>query len=489
MSIEDQVICWLASQDTDAYLVGGWVRDEVLGRVTHDIDVAVAGDGLALARRLADCFGGDYYPLDKERGTGRAILRREDGERIFFDIASLRGRDLAADLAGRDFTINALAVDLGSPATVIDQYGGLADLEAGLIRAVSEDAIRLDPVRAIRAFRQAAQLGFTLAPDTLNLVQRDGVALAEVSAERVCDELSKLFVCAASAPFLLHLDRLALLSLILPELEPLRGLTQPAPHRHDTLTHSLESVGALETLLEELARASAWDSPATRESGRGLPLGSLPRFAGRIEQHLQAILSDVRPRLVTLKLAVLLHDVGKPQVRTVDADGRIRFLGHQEVGSKLARGAFERLRFSRAEADLAESIVWHHMRPLMLAREGGASSRAVYRFFRDTGDGGIDILLLALADHLATHAFETAESGWRQLSALVTRMLDEYWRSTAERLSQPTLINGHDLLQAFALEPGPQIGRLLEAVREAQAVGAVRTRAEAVALVQSLLEG
>ncbi len=489
MSTEEQVISWLASQETEAYLVGGWVRDQVLGRVTHDVDVAVAGDGLALARRLADRFGGDYYPLDKERGTGRAILRREDGERIFVDIASLRGRDRAADLAGRDFTINALAVDLGSPATVIDQYGGLADLEAGLIRAVSDDAIRLDPVRALRAFRQAAQLGFTLAPDTLKLVQRDGVALADVSAERICDELSKLLACAASAAFLAQLDRLALLSLILPELEPLRGLTQPVPHRHDALTHSLESVRALEAVLDELGHASLEDSFTTQGSGSGLPLGSLPRFADRLERHLEGVLSDVRPRVITLKLAMLLHDAGKPQARTVDADGRIRFLGHEEVGGKLAREAFERLRFSNAETDLAECIVRHHMRPLGLAREGGASPRAVYRFFRDTGDGGIDILLHALADHLAAHAFETAESGWQQLLDLVTRILDEYWRSVADRLTQPTLINGRDLMQAFAMEPGPQIGRLLDAVREAQAVGAVRTRAEAMALVQGLIEG
>ncbi len=489
MSIEDQVISWLASQDTDAYLVGGWVRDRVLGRVTDDLDVTVAGDGLALARRLADRFEGDYYPLDKERGTGRAILRREDGERILVDVACLRGGDLAADLTGRDFTINALAVDLCSPATVIDRHGGLADLEAGLIRAVSEDAIRLDPVRALRAFRQAAQLEFTLAPDTLNLVQRDGAALAGVSAERVCDELSKLLACASSAPFLVQLDSLSLLSVILPDLEPLRALTQPVPHRHDVLTHSLESVRALETVLEELARASLRDRTATREVGSSLPLGSLPRFANRLERHLQGILSDVRPRLVTLKLATLLHDVGKPKAHTVDADGRIRFLGHEEAGSVLTRGALERLRFSNAEADLAEIIVRHHMRPRMLVSEGGVSSRAVYRFFRDTQDGGIDIVLHALADHLATHDFETAGSGWQPLVDLVARMLDDYWRSVATRLTQPPLINGRDLLQTFALEPGPQFGRLLEAVREAQAVGTVRTRDEALALVQGLIEG
>lgn len=489
MSVEDQVISWLASQDTEAYLVGGCVRDQVLGRVTHDLDVSVSSDGLALARRLADLFGGDYYPLDSERGTGRTILRREDGGRLFVDVASLRGGDIAADLAGRDFTINALAIKLGSPAAVIDYHGGMADLEAGLIRAVSEDAIRLDPVRVLRAFRQAAQLDFALDPDTRDLLRRDGAALAYVSAERVCDELSKLLACASSAPFLLQLDSLALLSLVFPELEPLRDLAQPAPHHHDALTHSLESVRALESILEELQRASLGDPSAMQEGGNNLLLGSLPRFADRLGQHLQGVLSDVRPRLVTLKMATLLHDVGKPSARTVDADGRVRFLGHEQEGSRLVRGTLERLRFSSVEANLAESIVRHHMRPLMLASGGGASSRALYRFFRDTQDGGIDILLHALADHLATHAFETPESGWQPLLNLVTRMLEEYWGAGVTRSTTPTLVNGHDLLEAFALAPGPQIGRLLEAVREAQAVGEISTRAEAMELVQSLIDG
>ena len=170
MSVGDRVISWLAGQDVDAYLAGGCVRDQLLGRAIYDLDVAVAGDGLSLARRLADSFGADYYALDSKRSTGRAILRREDGERLFVDIARLRGKNLALDLAGRDFTINALAVDVRSPAVVIDYHGGLADLEAGVIRAVSEDAIRSDPLRALRAIRQAAQLGFALDPETEDLI-------------------------------------------------------------------------------------------------------------------------------------------------------------------------------------------------------------------------------------------------------------------------------------------------------------------------------
>ena len=490
MNVEDRVVSWLASQDMEAYLAGGCVRDQLLGRVVHDLDVAVSGDGLALARRLADHFHADYYTLDRQRRVGRAILRRESGERLLVDIARFRGGELSEDLAGRDFTINALAVDVRAPATVIDLHGGLADLEAGLIRVVAEDAIRRDPVRALRAIRQAAQLDFALASETKALIGRDGAALADVSAERICDELSKLLVTASAAPFLFELDRLGLLTAILPELEPLRDLRQPSPHCFGALKHSLETVGGLEVLLTKLGVTRLGQSMiGTGQPGVGLELGGLPDYAGRIGQHLNAVVSDTRPRVVVFKMAALLHDVGKPGVRTVDEDGRIRFLGHEGAGGRIAGEALQRLRFSGAEVRLVEMIVRNHMRPLTLASQERASLRAVYRFYRDVGDAGVDALLLALADHLSTCAFEIEDSNWQRLVGLVTQMLGYYWNREAERTEVPPLVDGRDLLGEFGLKPGPQIGRLLEAVREAQAVGEVRTRGEAMDLVRGLIEG
>ena len=488
MSVEDRVVAWLAHQDVDAYLVGGCVRDRLLGRTSHDLDVAVSGDGTVLARRLADVQDADYYALDRERGTGRAILRRAGGERLVVDIARLRGGDLAADLADRDFTINALAVDVRAPAAVIDHHGGLADLKAGIIRTVSEAAIRSDPLRALRAVRQAAQLGFSLAPETEALIRHDGAGLADVSAERTCEELSKLLLCASSAPYLFELDRLGLLDAILPEMEPLRGLDQPAPHRYGVLEHSLETVGALETLLGALGPATpSANARATERPVRDLDLGGLSDHAARIEGHLAVVVSDARPRLVVLKMAALLHDAGKAGAGSVDETGKLRFLGHETSGSQIAYQVLQRLRFSGAEARLAEIIVRNHMRPLTLARQDRVSARAVYRFFRDTGDTGVEILLLSLADHLATYAFEVEDTGWRRLVGLVTRMLDYHWDRQAERAKTAPLVTGRDLLDSFGLQPGKQIGRLLEAVREAQAVGEVRTRGEAMELVRSLI--
>lgn len=482
MGIQEQVITWLAQQNLAVYLVGGCVRDRLLGRPVYDLDVAVAGDGLALARRLANRFKGAYYPLDQARSTGRAILRGEGDRRLVVDVARFRGDDLAADLADRDFTINALATDVHTPDIVVDRHGGLADLESRLIRPVSEASIRNDPLRALRAIRLAAELDFALAPETEALIRRDGPALIHVAGERLRDELARLLSLPHAAPYLKRLDDLpalgcaerrpgSLLTLIFPELEPLRGLVQPPPHYLDALTHSLETVRALEAL---------------QEAGG---IRCLMPFADRIQTHLARPLGESRSRLVTLKLAALLHDTGKPAARSVDDDGRVHFLGHHKEGVRLVERALRRLRFNNAEVRLAETIVRHHMRPLLLANQADVSARAVYHFFRDCGEGGVEVLLHALADHRATYAPDVRDDRWPRLMELTARMLADYWERQAERVAPPPLLDGYDLLREFGLQPGPHIGELLEAVREAQVSGEVHGREEALALVRDLWAG
>ncbi|HFD38555.1 MAG TPA: HD domain-containing protein, partial [Anaerolineae bacterium] len=284
----------------------------------------------------------------------------------------------------------------------------------------------------------------------------DGAALARVSGERVRDEFSRLLAQPQAAPWLRRLDALGLLTVILPDLEPLRGLEQPPPHHLPVLAHSLETVHALETLL------------GAQPSLVPFPLPQLPTA-----------------RLVILKLAALLHDTGKAAARTVDAEGRIRFIGHAKIGARITAQALRRLYLSRAEVQLGETIVRHHMRPLLLTNQPDVSARAVYRFFRDTGDAGVDILLHALADHRATYLSDAPDDRWPRLTALTERMLRDYYEHR-ERIAPPLLINGHDLLREFGLQPGPHIGEILETVREAQVSGEVRSREEALALVRRL---
>jgi poly(A) polymerase len=487
VKLEEQVIDWLAQQDTAIYLVGGCVRDLLLGRPIYDLDVAVDGDGLALARRVANHFRGAYYPLDEARSTGRAILPEAGENHLIVDVARFRGATLADDLADRDFTINALAADVRAPGAVIDHHRGQEDVRKRLVRPVSEASIRNDPLRALRAIRHAAQLNFALAPETVRLIRRDGAALAQVSGERVRDELARLLALPHAASSLRQMDDLGLLTIVFPELEPLRGLTQPPPHYLDVLSHSVQTVDALETLLDNLRRTRDNKAKTTNLPTSPFP-PSLALFADRFQAHLAQIVSDVRPRLVTLKLAALLHDAGKAAVRTADERGQIRFIGHEEAGVRQAEEVLRRLRFHRVEVRIGVTIVGNHMRPLLLAKQESVSSRAVYRFFRATGDAGVDVLIHALADHRATYAPGAADDAWPGLITLVARMLADYWERQTERVSPPRLVDGNELLREFNLQPGPRIGELLEAVREAQICGEVHTQEEALALVRKELE-
>ena len=490
MNLVEQIIAWLARQSVSAYLVGGCVRDCLLSRSIVDLDVAVDGDGLRVARRLANHFGGAYHPLDEARSTGRAILHDEGGNRLVVDVAQFRGPDLAADLADRDFSINALAADVHTPDDIIDHHNGLDDLKAGLIRPISDACIRSDPLRALRAVRLAAELSFALHRETDALIRGDGPALRRVAGERIRDELARLLALSRAVPHLRRLDDLGLLAVILPELEPLRGLAQPSPHHLDVFAHSLETVRSLEKMLPALEISGREKRPEDLGDAMcGGQFSALDPFSQRLGLHLDQIMGAARPRLVTLKLAALLHDTGKPAARTVDEDGRIRFIGHSTKGAKIAGRALQRLRFSRSEVRLGETVVRQHMRPLLLANQKRVSSRAVYRFFRDAGRAGVDVLLLALADHMATYAPGADGDPWPRLVALVVRMLGDYWERHTERVDPSQLVDGHDLLRELDLEPGPHIGELLELVREGQISGEVRSREEALAMVRGHLDG
>jgi tRNA nucleotidyltransferase/poly(A) polymerase len=500
--LRELILHWLAQHTQNAYLVGGCVRDRLLGRPFHDLDLVVEAGGLSLARRLADRFGGAYFPLDEVRGTGRVLLRTGEGTPLVVDVCEMRRADRDADLADRDFTVNALAEDLAAPGAIVDRHHGLDDLNARVIRPVSPVSIRNDPLRALRAVRLAAELGFSLAPETEAQIRQDGPALAGVADERIRDELSRILLQPLSAPWLGRLDDLGLLAVIFPEIEALRELDQPAPHYLSGLAHTLETVRALEGLIGALLGHSPLSSTAGEQREPPWPEPLAP-FAPRLKEYLDQPLGADRPRLVSVKLAALLHDTGKPSTGTIDAAGRLRFIGHEKAGALAAGSAARRLRLATGEVRLVEAIVRHHMRPLLLAgmshgtgpvdreptvRDGPpVSARAVYRFFRDTGDAGVAVLLHALADHRATHPPGSGDETWRRLLGLAARMFADYFERSAQVIAPPPLLDGHDLQRELGLSPGRQVGELLEALREAQACGEISGRQEALDLARRLV--
>ena len=456
-----------------AWLVGGAVRDALSGATVRDLDVAVPSGAIGLARELANRLGAAYFVLDEKRGAAR--LTRGGGHAWHgpqVDVADFRAPDLAGDLGGRDFTVNALAVPAGQlarsgEAAVEDPTGGLHDLGARLVRLCSPRSLEDDPVRVLRAARLAMGPGWTLGQEIEEAATRAAPGLSGVSAERVRDELLGIFGEPASAAGLRFLDGWGALAVVLPERNAMKETAQSEPHRFDVWEHSLRAVEGADLLGARASELEPWGDS----------------FAA----HLDEVLGDGATRREALKLAALLHDIAKPETRTV-ADGRTRFLGHDVRGAERVGEIAARWRLSGRLASVLERLVRHHLRPMHLAMAGEVTRRARYRFFRDLGDEALDVLLLALADAAALRG-DSPVSIWEGEGGRVVRELMAGHADEARAITAPPLLDGREVMQALGLGPGPELGRLLALLREAQAVGAVSTREAAVAYLRRLRPG
>ena len=472
--------------DTLVYLVGGAVRDALLERPVHDYDFALPGDALLAARRVANKIGAAYFPLDADRGTARLIFTDEQGSRHVLDFASLRGPDLESDLRARDFTVNALAVDVRNPQALLDPLGGAADVWNKALRACSPTSFTGDPVRILRAIRIAAGFGFHILPETRKFMRDAVPLLPRVSPERLRDELFRILGGPQPHTAIRALDMLGVLPHILPELLSVKNVTQSPPHVRDVWGHTLDTMRHLDILLTVLGPRH--DPDASANLTLGVAVMRLGRYRQQISAYLQAPLVPERPLRPLLFLAALYHDIGKPEVRHLDENGRIRFFNHEQIGEELVSGRGKALHLSNTEIDRLGAVVRHHMRPTLLAHsERGPSSRAIYRFFRATGIAGVDICLLSLADLLATYGTMLPQERWARQVNVVGALLEAWWEHPETKVYPPAVITGHDLISEFGLEPGPLIGELLEGVREAQAVGDVGSREAALALVRAYL--
>jgi tRNA nucleotidyltransferase/poly(A) polymerase len=472
-----EVIQILQNYHGDAYLVGGAVRDLLLGRAAKiDLDFAVSGDGLAVARHVADTMQAAFYPLDANRGTGRVVLpvsTEDSRSKTYLDFASFRGPTIQADLAERDITINAMALSLTDPPQLIDPLHGQQDLEKRQIRATSDRTFRQDPVRVLRAMRQAVELGFAIEPITREQLQQAASELQTVSPERQRDELLKLLNTNKPGQALRLLHRLGVLSEILPEIEATVGVKQGPPHHLDVFEHTAK---ALDSWMDMI-----W--------------AGLPDIPARLRPNTQDYLQQKLTGDVTLQrlmpLALLWHDSGKPATRTEEdgPDRRVRFLGHERKSAIIARQAMKHFRFSNQAVAFVDTVISHHMRPLLLAKEKSLSRRAMYRLFRDTSHKGIQagvaVALHALADHRAIYLAEQEQAERQTLCNVVDTLVTTYFEHYEQVVGPPPLLTGRDLIDIFGLTEGRLIGLLLNRLQEAQATGQVQDKAEALAFIEA----
>jgi putative nucleotidyltransferase with HDIG domain len=451
--------------------VGGAVRDALRPATARrlarrlDLDLAVPRGALGLAGRLAARLGGTAVVLDAERGAARVVAR---GHQV--DVTDFRAPSLEADLRARDFTVDALAVDVRAllregRGPIVDPTGGLADLAARRLRPPSDAVLLEDPLRVLRGVRLEMTLGLRLTTAAARAFGRAVPGLVGVAAERVRDEILLILAAPGTARALRRLDAVGALGVVLPEIEPMRTTTQPVPHRFSVLEHSLRAVAGADHLL-----------------GRA-PL--LDGLGEEVRAHLAVLLAGGITRGQVLKLAALLHDVAKPET-CARVGGRIRFFEHDVKGAARARQIAERLRLPERVTTVLERLVRHHLRPMHLARSGEITPRARYRFFRDLGDDARDLLALALVDAAAVRG-ESPMAAWKR--SWVVRELLAGWPAQQAVATSPPLLRGDDVMRHFGLGPGPAVGTLLARAREAQDLGLVSTREEALAYLDSSRSG
>jgi tRNA nucleotidyltransferase/poly(A) polymerase len=440
-----------------AWAVGGGVRDALLGRPVLDLDVAVEGDAAAAAGRLAGAHGAARFRLSRAFGAWRV---QGGGLAVPVDLTPLQGEDLAEDLARRDLTVNAIALPIGDGGALVDPHGGLEDLAARRLRLVSPTALADDPVRVLRLARLAETLGFAVAPETTARSRADAGLLWTAPGERLADELGRLVSVERPARAFATLDEVGGLGALVPQLEDCRGVAQSPYHHKDVLGHTLEVV-------EHVSEIAADPEPVFR--GR----------AARVREALEAPLADDLTAGQALVMTALLHDMAKAATRGVTPGGRITFIGHDRLGAEMADDLLRRLRTSTRLRETVVRGVRLHLPLGFLVHRTPLSLRQIDRYLRATAPSEVEIIVLSVADRLATRGPRSSEVSVTRHLALAREVMDVHF-ALVDRGPVRPLVTGDALAAALEREPGPWLAELLEVLRGEQVMGLVTTRERAI---------
>jgi tRNA nucleotidyltransferase/poly(A) polymerase len=443
--------------------VGGTVRDLLLGQEPHDIDLVTADDPEPLARWFADSIEGGFFILSEEFQACRAISA---DRRLNYDFSARRGQRIVEDLGDRDFTVNAMAVELPGGGGLIDPFGGAAHLAGRELVPVADSIFSRDPLRLLRAVRLEKTLGLVIGPALARLITSQAALASRPAVERLFFELSRLLEAPGAAASVRRLDELGLLEVLLPELSALKDITQNEFHHLDVYCHTLASVDELDRVITD-------------------PEAFFPGHGEKIRERIdQRIAGDAGCRLV-LSLAALFHDVAKPNCRFTDEDGLVRFFEHDRLGAEMVGDILGRFKVSTEARQAVTQLVRRHMRFEALLQEAVPSDRARLRYLRATEPWSPESIMLSVSDRLAVRGPWVTEADIAHHLDLARGMM-ELALATTEAAPLPKLVDGDDLMRVLELEPGPLVGELLDLIHEEQQLGKITSREQALAIARAL---
>ncbi|WP_446008611.1 CCA tRNA nucleotidyltransferase [Candidatus Electrothrix sp.] len=461
----------------EIYLVGGAVRDLLLGRQPGDLDFTVACNAEQWAEKLQVITGGTYVELGREEDAARIVLRK--GVDVDFSSFRAGAQSIAEDLEKRDITVNALAVPVHDLLTgrcqdqnelpIIDPTGGLVDLEQQQVRVAGKKSFSDDPLRMLRVFRCAAVLDFTIESDTLEQIHQQRESIDRVATERVAYELDLIMASPRAHQTFSAMRDSGLLWEILPELRAGQGMDQPASHHLDVFEHCLETLYQMEQVLADLEHYFPVTFPVMTEY------------------------LATKKRQVQMKWAALFHDVGKPVTYGINEDkgGRITFYNHDLRGADILTEIAGRLRWAKEDTALVARLIGGHMRPFFLAnnqRQGKLTLKACLRLVRKIGEHLPGLFLVAMSDALAGKGEASPDDIEQEVAGLFDRLLQVEEKHVTPVRTAPPLITGRDLIEELGLTPGPLFREILDQVEEAHMEHRVSTREEALALAASEAE-
>lgn len=446
----DQIVDLLHS--TQAYLVGGAVRDLLLNRSIHDLDFALPKDTISAAKEVADQLGGGFFVLDTERETCRVILKDEEDRRLVVDFTLFQGNSIEQDLASRDFTITSMAMDIRDDSKIIDLFHGAQDLKDGLIRATSERSLEDDPLRCLRAIRLAAQLGFHILPETRDQIRRYQHHLVEVSPERKRDELFRILAGPNQSAAMLSLQMLGLYAYILPG-----ELSQTGSR----VLRNLEALWSLFIHDHDQEKAASWS--------KGLLVHRLGRYRDDVREYLNQELVPDRSIYQLIFFIPLLADLSNSEAS---------WTSHQFA---------DQVPLSNQEASFLEKGINATLTWLKLSPKDAHQAVDVYHFFSRFGPAGIAAIFLGLGEVLNDRTSENDQNLWIEHLDQARFFLEGYWERYQEWVDPPTLLDGNDIQQELKIPPGPEIGSLLDLLREEQVRSGMNSREEGLDFLKNQL--
>ncbi|MEN2983506.1 MAG: HD domain-containing protein [Dictyoglomaceae bacterium] len=443
----------LTEDKVKIYLVGGFIRDYFLGKESRDLDFIIYPFSYKILEYFTKSVSGKIFPLDENRKYFRVIAKLNN-ENYIFDFTPPQEENLLGEIKRRDFTINSILLDL-SNLRLIDLLGGIKDLKENKLKVCSEYSIPEDPLRILRGFRFASNLGFKLTSFTEKMMIENKKNLKRIKGERIHDEIYRILRSSFTKDFWIKMYKLGILEEILPELTALESIPWTNPHHTNPLFHSFEALGIFEYIYYYLDKI-------------------FPENYLSLKEYLNKEFYSEFTKKELLKFSILIHDIGKEKTFSKDEKGKVHYYDHERIGTMILENISERLRFSRKEEEYIKKMIKYHLYPSFIFKDEKSNKSRIINKLKDETLG---LMLLFLADQFSIKPSE-------QLLAFFQEVINLYLKAKETK----TLLSGEEIMQYFSLKPSPLIGKLKESLIQAQQEGKVRDKKEALEFLENILK-